>query len=334
MALWYALAYWRLATFRDPLVRLAALGVLGMVASDLLLFWATYATTHGANPTTLNIVMPPWMAQQTLWAYGLYQAGRIPFRWQRAVSLRAVAHGRFAALRSFRHSLVIIVLAGLLVAQMLIGVSPSLGGLLWFVCALISREALWSYEFSHALRLLQQAQADLKRSREALEAFVRKVLHDLRGPIQFLHTVRDELPTGPTQQMLHAQTRRMERLSYSLQHYLAERQLPLVMAAVDVVPLAIEVVELAQLEAEARAISVSLSAFVPSAWARADEHALRRILDNLLSNALRATSAGGTVVVSVQTAVEESLGVMLSVQDSGLWHPARATRHDLSARGE
>ena len=67
-------------------------------------------------------------------------------------------------------------------------------------------------------------------------------------------------------------------------------------------------------EARRKKIDLNIRAFEDLARVKADRRALRSILDNLLSNALRYTPAGGSVVVE---ATEAKDGVQFFVRDTG-----------------
>jgi two-component system cell cycle sensor histidine kinase PleC len=96
---------------------------------------------------------------------------------------------------------------------------------------------------------------------------------------------------------------------------------PLSQEAVDLAALASACVDEQQGRAFSRRISLSL-AFGEPGMVRADPRAVRRILTNLMANALTYTAEGGIVRADVR--FEEGAGV-LTLSDSGLGFTARET---------
>jgi heavy metal sensor kinase len=92
---------------------------------------------------------------------------------------------------------------------------------------------------------------------------------------------------------------------------------------VDLEPVCLEALELGVRLAKGKGVTVSLGATAP-AVVRGDAGALRRVLLNLVDNAVKYTPAGGSVTISLERA---SGGVALVVQDTGIGiDPADAKR--------
>jgi signal transduction histidine kinase len=88
-----------------------------------------------------------------------------------------------------------------------------------------------------------------------------------------------------------------------------------------------------QLEAEASGVAVAVETVDPGLAARADAEKLRRVLFNLIQNAIRHTPADGSVTVRAEPAGE---WVEIEVADTGLGIPApeRERVFDPFVRGE
>lgn len=95
---------------------------------------------------------------------------------------------------------------------------------------------------------------------------------------------------------------------------------------IDIVTIAKDAAESARITADERQISISMGADRDAARPGAavgDSWAMRRILDNLLANAVRLTPPGGTVSVSVARSADT---VTASVSDTGRGLPLEMTR--------
>lgn len=165
------------------------------------------------------------------------------------------------------------------------------------------------------------------------EQFVADAAHELRGPLAALQSsmevalARDDLP--PDQQetlsdMLEA-ARHLSKVANDML-LLAESGHPTEprhLLAVDLATVARQTVAMFTGVAEERGLSLTIHADGP-----ADAHAnpvdLRRLLSNLLDNAIRFTPAGGTVEVRAITAGETAI---LSVTDSGVGIAPRDLEH-------
>ncbi len=147
------------------------------------------------------------------------------------------------------------------------------------------------------------------------------VAHELRTPLAtldgYLEGLEDGViqPRDATWTLLRHETARMASLVNDLQElWRAEaKQLPLTIEPVDVRAVAAAAVERFSAVAGERAVEIQLDA-TEAAYARADRARLTQVVDNLLSNAVRYTTEGTTVMVGVRA---ERESVMLSVADRG-----------------
>jgi two-component system, sensor histidine kinase and response regulator len=170
----------------------------------------------------------------------------------------------------------------------------------------------------------------LRREQRELTDFV---VHDLKNPLSVVHINLSWLreAVGPTaRNVMEAFDDAQEassRLQTMIDDLLAvsrieEANVPLRRRVVDIADLAEEVVRSHAREAEAKGIA--LSAEIGGAIeVDADEAILRRVLENLVRNALQYAPTGGRTVV----ALHSGSGVELSVSNTGHAIPAQEHEH-------
>lgn len=168
---------------------------------------------------------------------------------------------------------------------------------------------------------------DLMRAVQVKDDFVALVSHELRTPLTpivgyvSLALDRPDLD-GPLRKQLDAVARNGKRLERLVQNLLDEvqhagRPMTLRERETDLVELVRECVVAAA--HEANRLGVRLDADLPASLpVRADPERLAQVVDNLVSNAIKFTEAGGCVEVHV-TAVDGT--VRLTVRDSGIGIP-------------
>jgi signal transduction histidine kinase len=194
-------------------------------------------------------------------------------------------------------------------------------------------------EQERALRALSRAvgaQLELRRQNERLRAldrlkdeFVAVVAHDLRTPLTAIRGYVDLLLGGDAGELTETQTRflgivgrnadKLGRLSRDLL-FLAraeERTLDLDLGDVDLAELLSETVATATPAAQAKdvEITVEIDAVLPP---RADRARLAQLLDNLVSNAVKFTPAGGQVSLALRA---EADAAVVEVADTGVGIP-------------
>ncbi len=170
------------------------------------------------------------------------------------------------------------------------------------------------------------ADRELERLRDG---FVASVSHELRTPLTsisgFLELLADEedqlSDTGRTYLgIIRRSTRRLQRLveDLLLVAQIEAHRLELDVAPLDLAELAAAAVEAARPFADDKRVALELSApaGVP---VEADSQRLEQVLDNLISNAIKFTEAGGRVLVA---ATAEGDRALLSVEDTGVGIPA------------
>jgi len=164
--------------------------------------------------------------------------------------------------------------------------------------------------------------ADLEQAEQLRQHMLADVAHELRTPLTVLQgslraILDDVYPLDKAEiASLYDQTRHLHRLVNDL-HELAQAeagQLPLTLRAVDVAGLVQDVVELFAPLAEAQNVTLTGAQPGRPLLVQADRARLMQVLQNLLTNALRHTPAGGAITVTARTAGRQ---VEIAVQDSG-----------------
>lgn len=158
----------------------------------------------------------------------------------------------------------------------------------------------------------------------ALEAGLADAAHDLRSPMQTVIgntqlLARDEKLSPVHRQMAAAAARQAER-AVKLAHTILEgarrsERRPIAARSTDLGQLVEEAAQRGRAVGQERSVSVTATPPVRPVLIRADEELLSRLLDNLITNAVRASPAGGTVEVSAWRASPKL--VRLAVKDSG-----------------
>jgi len=181
--------------------------------------------------------------------------------------------------------------------------------------------------FTGRIWTLREVTADRELDR-LRDAFVAAVSHELRTPLTsisgFLEMLRDEEQSlGKEGRMyldvIRRSTERLQRLveDLLLVAQIEAHRLELVLATVDLDEVAAAAVEAARPAAVEKEVALRLE--VDGAPpVRADAHRLAQVLDNLISNALKFTDAGGEVTVSV---VRNGSFAQLAVTDNGVGIP-------------
>lgn len=176
---------------------------------------------------------------------------------------------------------------------------------------------------------LQEAREELSRRNEELEmkrTLAQSIVHDLKSPLSAVIGNLDLLAMRidePKKYLVHRSKQgamRMLKMILNLLDVeaLDEGKMSLDLKPVDAVEVARAVIEESQTTASVSDIRLNLEA-VEQAWVQIDPPVFRRVLDNLVSNAITYTPTGGTVELVVLPRPE---GVEVSVIDSGNGIPA------------
>jgi len=191
--------------------------------------------------------------------------------------------------------------------------------------AIVAVPVLLYIVWRRAAQREKEALAKLQASEALRDDMTHMLVHDLKGPLTaamagmrlVIDRSGDDLDETDTQ-MLSIALRGQDRLASMIETILEVARLeageaPLELRACDLA----EIVEQAVGEAGPAAREAELELrdevrAVPTVTADADK--IRRVVDNLLGNALKYTPRGGTVQVSITATEEEAL---ISVRDSG-----------------
>jgi two-component system heavy metal sensor histidine kinase CusS len=172
--------------------------------------------------------------------------------------------------------------------------------------------------FNGVLERLDHAVGEMRQFSAALAHELRTPLTALRGEIEL---ALGRLGSGDVNRdHLASQIEEIDRLKRLIEQILtlarAEAgQIPLTFAPLDAGDLAASLVEQLEPVAQARGIALTCERDAGAAIVRADVEWLRRLLINLLDNALKFTQTGGRVCVRVAPAGE---AVTVSVHDTGV----------------
>mgnify|MGYP002640879887 CR=1 FL=1 len=167
----------------------------------------------------------------------------------------------------------------------------------------------------------------LEQNINQLRAFVANASHELRTPLTAIKLRVEALRAGATQdaqvseRFLAEIESEIDRLTNMVNDLLDLSRIEAGMDAelytwVDVAALAQETSDIFTVRAQKKCISLEpeLTTTVPPVWGHEDQ--LRRVMDNLVANALEYTPEGGQVKVSVHS-VENPKGVQVAIQDTG-----------------
>src|SRR3954470_12490829 len=183
-------------------------------------------------------------------------------------------------------------------------------------------------------------QLALRRARQELEAtlarlseleklrddLVNMIVHDMRSPLTVLIATLGMIRMETTGQMAEdvdaasQGARALNQLANTLLDVrrLEEGKMPIARAEADLVPVAREVASaLSALEPDRRIDVDTVGAVI----ANCDAGLIRRVLENLISNAIKHTASGGAVHISL---VASPSGVRVAVQDEGKGVPLEA----------
>jgi two-component system, OmpR family, sensor histidine kinase BaeS len=173
----------------------------------------------------------------------------------------------------------------------------------------------------------------LQRHEEQRRNLLTDVSHELRTPLAVLQGNVEGMLDGVYPRddahlsLILEETRVLARLIEDL-HTLTRAEsleLRLVKTPTDLAELAKDVIASFQARSEAAGVTLRVDADIPPPAANVDPERIRQVLTNVVSNALRYTPSGGTVLVRC-TAEDPGLAV-LTVEDTGAGIPAAELPH-------
>lgn len=181
------------------------------------------------------------------------------------------------------------------------------------------------------LSVERQRRAVAERANRARMDFVARISHDIRTPLNAIGGYADLLLSGARGPLTADQVHDVERIQLSGRHLLSLADTILEYARIEVgevrynvddvavTPLLAAAESLVAPQLATRGVRVDVIPASRALTVHADADKVRRILVNLLTNAVKFTPHGGRVVVS---AAEDDAGVVIRVTDFGSGIPA------------
>ncbi len=181
---------------------------------------------------------------------------------------------------------------------------------------------------------LERALARARELEEIKNRFIQNVSHELRTPLAIIRGYAELLENGalgellPQQQqpvaIIHRRVRMLVSMVENLTSILVAESKNLRREAVDMVVLASDLLADFRANAEREGLTLQDEIAAEEALVSGDSVYLRRVLDNLLGNALKFTPAGGTISLRLWT---EPQDVVIEVADTGIGIPADKLPH-------
>ncbi len=177
---------------------------------------------------------------------------------------------------------------------------------------------------SELLRALESARGSLAARNEELQlkkTLAQTLVHDLKNPLttilgnlELLRMRADEKTRERIDRSLRSASRMLKMVMDLLDvERLEEGRLALKTEATNAVEIAVAAVDDAEVSAEGRGVELQLEGR-DAAWVQADAELIRRVMDNLISNAIAHSPTESLVEVVVSNRPE---GVELTVSDAG-----------------
>ncbi|MGD8487761.1 MAG: ATP-binding protein [Anaerolineae bacterium] len=194
-------------------------------------------------------------------------------------------------------------------------------------------------ELGRLSQTFNEMTARLRAARQMQVDFVANVSHELRTPLTAIKGLVETLRDGAVDDVevrdqfletVEGETDRLIRLVNDLMvlSRADSDALNLRMEPVDLAGLLESITERLAPQAEVRQVILQVEAESSCPPARADSDRIEQVLVNLLDNAIKYSQPGGTVAITVQGELDQS--VMVQVQDEGIGIPAE----DLTRIGE
>jgi signal transduction histidine kinase len=183
-----------------------------------------------------------------------------------------------------------------------------------------------SRQFNAMAERLQESVDVIRRDRDRSRDFLADVSHELRTPISAMRTFNELMQEGARDdpaaraEFLEASAQQLERLDWLAQNLLELSKLDSGLVLLDLRPddlrAAVEsAVEQAQPTARRRGIALTLRLPERPVRIRHDPRRIGQVVTNLVGNAIKFTSRGGSVTVELQATRD---GAEIVVQDTGV----------------
>ncbi len=183
-----------------------------------------------------------------------------------------------------------------------------------------------SRQFNTMAAQLEESVEIIRRDRDRSREFLADVSHELRTPIAALRTFNELLREGAGMdpdaraEFLESSSQQLERLDWLAQNLLELSKLDSGLVLLDLRPddlrVAVEsAVEQAEAAARKRGVELTLGLPARPVRIRHDPQRIGQVVSNLVGNALKFTSRGGSVVVQLEPYRD---GALIRVGDTGV----------------
>jgi signal transduction histidine kinase len=165
---------------------------------------------------------------------------------------------------------------------------------------------------------MDRMRRDLLARQQELQLMLSGIAHEVRNPLGgmelFAGLLAGEVAEEPERlDMVKRIQRELEYLNRVVNEFLDyAKHAPLQSDEVDLLHLAVDVVELLGAEADGRGVTLSLSDHSKQVRTEADKDKIRQALLNVVRNAIQATDKGGTVTLGVSEQLPQTLAATLS----------------------
>ena len=183
--------------------------------------------------------------------------------------------------------------------------------------------------------IVTQRTEELQKVMQEKDAFLAVLTHDMKSPLTSINmyaTMLKEYPQIIQQKphmidaVLHSQEALTDIVNniLDLEKLKADGQVPMEKTDFDFAVVAEKVLSVVQVQAESKAIDLTISGLDRHTFVHADQNHMERILNNLITNAIKYTAINGRVSVTLST---QDNRLILQVRDSGFGIPAEDLPH-------
>jgi signal transduction histidine kinase len=183
--------------------------------------------------------------------------------------------------------------------------------------------------------IVAQRTEELQKAMQEKDSFLAVLTHDMKSPLTSIHmyaTMLKEYPQIIQQKphmidaVLHSQETLTDIVNniLDLEKLKAAGQMPLEKTDFDFALVAEKVLSMVLVQAESKAIDLTVSGLDRHTFVHADQNQMERILNNLITNAIKYTPINGRVSI---TLTPQDNQLVLQVQDSGFGIPADELPH-------
>lgn len=179
-------------------------------------------------------------------------------------------------------------------------------------------------------KIVQERTHDLEEANRQKDAFLAVLTHDMMTPLTSIQLCAEELQEDPmaatynpylAKVMVRSQKTlfNLVRNILDLEKLRSGRSISIQRSNCDLIQLALGMLEIVHLEAQAKNITLSHYASEEPLWVDVDRQHMERVLLNLISNAVKYTPTGGSIHVDM---THNDENVFIKVIDTGYGIPA------------